>query len=106
VNDITRIAPRKIWSPQRILASIACVPWAYLAWSGYDLCYGARVHATPGYPNEGQIHLYVIEPLIGLFVSIAILVIANKLPTPASVVLFCFQWLALLPVILPWGGGI
>jgi hypothetical protein len=97
---------RKFWSAQRILASIACAPWAYFAWSGYDLCYGPRVHTVPGYPNEGQVHLYVVEPLIGLLIGVAIFVVANKLPTVASVVIFWFQLLALLLVVLPWTGGI
>jgi hypothetical protein len=87
-------------------ASIACAHWAYLAWSGYDLCYGPRVHTVPGYPNEGQVHLYVVEPLIGLLISIAIFIVANKLSTLAAAVIFCFQLLALLRVVLLWTGGI
>jgi hypothetical protein len=106
VDDTTSAESRKFWSAQRILASIACAPWAYLAWSGYDLCYGPRVHTVPGYPNEGQVHLYVVEPLIGLLVSMAIFIVANKLPKVVSAVIFCFQLLALLPVVLPWTGGI
>jgi hypothetical protein len=97
---------RNFWSAQRILASIACAPWAYLAWSGYDLCYGPSVHTVPGYPNEGQVQLYVVEPLLGLLISFAIFTFANKLPAVASGVIFCFQLLALLPVVLPWTGGI
>jgi hypothetical protein len=103
VNDTTCAESRGFWSAQRILASIACAPWAYFAWSGYDLCYGPRVHTVP---NEGQVHFHVVEPLIGVLVSIAIFIVANKLPTLASAVIFCFQLLALLLVVLPWTGGI
>lgn len=102
MNDTTSAESRKFWSARRILASIACAPWAYFAWSGYDLCYGPRASV----PNAGQVHLYVVEPLIGLLISIAIFIVATKLPTVASAVIFCFQLLALLFVILPWTGGI
>jgi hypothetical protein len=103
VKDTGCAESRKFWSAPRILASIACAPWAYFVWSGYDLCYGPRVHTVP---NEEQVHLYVVEPLIGLLISIAIFIVANKLPTVASAVIFCFQLLALLFVVLPWTGGI
>jgi hypothetical protein len=56
--------------------------------------------------NEGQVHLYVVEPLIDLVISIAIFIVANKLPKLASAVIFCFQALALIPVVMPWSGGI
>jgi hypothetical protein len=106
VNDTTSAESRKFWSGQRILASIACAPWAYLAWSGYDLCYGPSARIVAGHPNEGQVHLYVVEPLIGLVISVAIFIVANKLPKLASAVIFCFQSLALIPVVMPWSGGI
>src|SRR5580693_780584 len=34
MNDTTSAESRKFWSARRILASIACAPWAYFAWSG------------------------------------------------------------------------
>ena len=103
VNDTTCGESPKFWSGQRILGSIACAPWAYLAWSGYDLCYGPSARIDP---NEGQVQLYVVEPLIGLVISIAIFIVANRLPKLASAVIFCFQSLALIPVVMPWSGGI
>jgi len=102
MNDTTSAESRKFWSARRILASIACAPWAYFAWSGYDLCYGPRASV----PNAGQVHLYVVEPLIGLLISIANFIAATKLPKVASAVIFCFQLLALLFVVSQWTGGI
>ena|SRR5216684_511405 len=96
----------KFWSARRILATIAGVPWAFLVWSGYDLCYGSHVRVVPGYPNPGQVHLYVVVPVIGFLVSVAAFVFANKTPTWVGAFVFCLQLLALLPVIGMWGGGV
>jgi hypothetical protein len=94
------------WSLRRILATIASVPWAYLAWSGYDLCYGPHVQAVPGYPNQAQLHLYILIPAIGLTASIALLALANKIPIWLEWIVFSIQFLALVPVLAMWSGGI
>jgi hypothetical protein len=98
--------PSKFWSARRILATITGVPWAYLVWSGYDLCYGPHVRVVPGYPNPGQVHLYVAVPLIGFLVSIAVFVLANKIPIWVGAIVFCLQVLVLLPVLGMWAGGV
>jgi hypothetical protein len=96
----------KFWSVRRILATIAAVPWAYLVWSGYDLCYGPHVQTVVGYPNQGQVRLYVVIPAIGLFVSIGLLALANKVPVWLEWIIFCIQFLALFPVLAIWSGGV
>jgi hypothetical protein len=75
MQSTTDADPSKFWSARRILATIAGVPWGYLVWSGYDLCYGPNVHAGPGYPNKGQEGLYLMVPSTGLLVGIALFVI-------------------------------
>lgn len=91
---------------RRVLAAMAGLPWAYLIWSGYDLCYGSHVRAVPGYPNSGQVHLYIVVPLIGFLVSVAFFVLANRIPMRAGAIVFCLECVALLPVLGMWGGGI
>jgi hypothetical protein len=98
--------PQNFWSVRRILATIAGLPWAYLVWSGYDLCYGPRVREVLGYPNAGQVHLYIVVPLIGFLVSVALFALANKIRMWAGAIVFCLQWLALIPVLGMWGGGV
>jgi hypothetical protein len=93
----------KLWTLRRILALVACTPWAYFLWSGYDLCYGPSVRVNP---NEGQVHLYVLTPLLGFLISIVLFIIANKLPTWAAAVALSVETLALLPLVGMWGGGI
>jgi hypothetical protein len=52
------------------------------------------------------LHLYVLTPAIGLIVSIALLALANKIPIWLEWIVFCIQFLALVPVLAMWGGGI
>lgn len=104
--DTAVVKAEKFLRMRRILASVAVVPWACLLWSGYDLCYGPGVRAVPGYPNEGQVHLYVVFPFIGLVICVALLVLAIKIPTWQVVFAFCVEILALLPLVFFWGGGV
>jgi len=96
----------KFWSARRIAATIAGAPWAYLLWAGYDLCYGPQARVMAGYPNSGQVHLYIVAPFIGLIVSIAFFVLANKIPIWAAAIIFCLEVLSLLPLLGLWGAGI
>jgi hypothetical protein len=94
------------WSLRRILATVGTLPWAYFLWSGYDLCYGPHVQAAPGYPNQGQLHLYVLTPAIGFILSAALFVFANRIPVWLMWVAFAFQFFALVPMLAIWSGGV
>ena len=98
--------PLNFWSVRRILATIAAMPWGYLVCSGYDLCFGPHVRPVPGYPNSGQVHLYIVVPMIGFLVSVALFLLANRIAIWTAAIFFCLQCLALLPVISIWGGGV
>jgi hypothetical protein len=98
--------PPNFWSLRRILATIASLPWAYLVWSGYNLCYGPHVLAVAGYPNAGQVHSYIVVPLIGFLVGVILFALANKIPMWAGALVFCLQCLTLIPVLGMWGGGV
>lgn len=95
----------KFWSVRRILATVADVPWAYLVWSGYDLCYEPYAHAVTGAPNKGQVKLYVIGPATGLLAGLALIVLANRIPLWMGRIAFGIQILTLILVLIMWGGG-
>jgi hypothetical protein len=97
--------PMKFWSVRRILTTVAGAPWAYLVWSGYDLCYGPYAHSVTGPPNKGQVILYVIVPATGLLVALALIVLANKIPLWIEWIAFGIHLLALIFVLMMWGGG-
>jgi hypothetical protein len=105
-HEPTDVDLLKLWSVRRIVAAIAVVPWAYLACSGYDLCYGPHVRAVAGYPNQAQVNIYVILPLVAIVVSIALTVLANRIPIWVASIAFCIQVFGLIPVLALWSGGI
>src|ERR1700678_1358547 len=86
------------WSFRRILATIAVVPWAYLLWSGYDLCFGPHAQAVTGYPNQGQVHLYVVLPAAGLVIALALFVLANRVAVWFECLTFFMQLIFLITV--------
>jgi hypothetical protein len=94
------------WFPNRIIAIVGTLPWAYFLWSGYDLCYGHHAQTVTGPPNEGQFHLYVATPLAGIILGAALCVFANKVPIWLVSVAFVLQVFSLIPMMAAWGGGI
>jgi len=102
---MTSTPPPKFLSIRRILPTVAGVPWAYLVWSGYDLCYGPYARAVTGPPNKGQVSFYMIVPATGLLVGLSLIVLANKIPLWIEWIALGIQLLALLLVLMMWGGG-
>jgi predicted metal-binding membrane protein len=92
---------RRFWVLQRVLAIIAVVLWAYLLWSGYDLCYGKG--AAP--PNHGQLQLYLQGPAVGLGVAILFAAVAKKVPLTLAWAIFAAEVFAFIWVCSMWGGG-
>jgi hypothetical protein len=94
--------PRGFWVKQRVVASIALLPWIYLVLSGCDLCFGSGAQS----PNEQQLRFYVVTPIVGCAVAVIILSIAHKIPVALEWVIFIIQLSAFLWVFSRWGGGI
>lgn len=91
-----------------IIGGIAVVLWFGLALLGRSLLFGVVAQKVPGYPNMGQINLYVVWPL---FVTVALLVCAwvcNAFQRwPLALGLISVASLVLmLPCLALWGGGV
>jgi hypothetical protein len=104
VNLLLDKKPSSFWSASRVVAAIATVLWMVMALTGCALVQGVRDQHVQGYPNDGQIRLYIVLPLIGLTSSAAIFGFASRLPGWLRRVVLCVDLLALLPVFLSFGG--
>ena len=85
---------------------MSTVLWLFMSLTGISGIEGLRDQHVPGFPNEGQLRLYVVVPLIGLAGSAAILGFATRLPSWAKRVGMGISFLALLPVFMMFGGGV
>lgn len=90
---------------RRIAAALTMVLWAFFTYVGYDLVTGVGQRHVPGYPNASQWHYYVHFPLIMLFVSTCLLLLARKLPRALFVTLWGFQLVLFLPFLFAYTGG-
>lgn len=99
-------ARMKAWPAVRIAAAVSAVLWLFMALDGISGIEGIRNQHVPGYPNDGQLRLYVIIPLVGLAGSAGIVCIARLLPSLAKRVGVGISYFALLSVFLIWGGGV
>jgi hypothetical protein len=91
-----------------ITAGVAIVLWFALALLGRDGLNGVVAQQAPGYPNMGQINLYIVWPL---FVVTALLACAwfcnafRRWP-PVLGIASGASLLAILPYLMVWGGGV
>ncbi len=99
-------ARMKAWPAVRIAAAVSTVLWLFMALDGISVIEGIRNQHVPGYPNDGQLRLYVVIPLIGLVGSAGIVCFATWLPTLAKRVGMGISYFALLSSFLIWGGGV
>jgi hypothetical protein len=93
---------RGFWIQQRVVAMIALLPWVYLLWSGYDLCFGSGAQS----PNQQQLRFYLGIPIVGCAVAVILMSIAHKVPIALVWLIFVIQLLAFLWVFSRWGGGL
>ena len=99
-------APAKAWPAARIAAAVSTVLWLFMTLTGICLIEGIRDQHVPGYPNDGQLRPYVVIPLIVLAVSAATLGFSKRLPNWAKRMGVGISVLALLPVVMTFGGGV
>jgi hypothetical protein len=90
---------------RRIAASLTTLLWAFFIYMGYDLTKGVALRHIPGYPSAGQMHYYVHFPLLMMFVSIGLLLLAKKLPETVFVVVWLLQIAVFIPFFLGYTGG-
>lgn len=99
-------APVKVWPAGRIAAGVSTVLWLLMVLIGPYAIEGIRDQHVPDYPNEGQLRLYVLVPLIGLAGSGAIFAFAKRLPDWARRIGTGISFFALLLVFMTFGGGV
>ena len=105
-SPLNEPTPVKARPAGRIAAALSTVLWLLIALIGMSGIEGIRDQHVPGYPNDGQLRLYVVIPLIGLTCSAAIFGFAKRLPSWATRIGIGISLFALLPVFMTFGGGV
>jgi len=78
--------------------------WGVVLFIGIRLYLEVVAQKVPGYPNSGQLGMYVLFPGALVMANIALITCARKLPPPLLLTAFAVQLLA-LPVFIVLGGG-
>ncbi len=91
-----------------ISAGVAIVLWFALALLGRSGLYGIVAQQAPGYPNMGQINLYVVWPLFVVTLILGCAWLCNSLRRWAWLlgVASAVSLFAILPYLMVWGGGV
>jgi hypothetical protein len=105
-HESVNIVRPRFFSKRRILITVTMVPWAYLAWSGYNWCYRLHVVQIGSTCGHEGMNLYVTSPATGLVANVVLWALANKFPVWLHVIIIFVQLILLAMVLAPWGGGI
>jgi len=105
-SPISEPPAMKAWPTVRIAAAVSTALWLFMSLMGISGMEGIRDQHVAGFPNGGQLRLYVVVPVIGLAGSAAILGFAKRLPSWVKCVGIGASFLALLPVYMMFGGGV
>ena len=91
-----------------ITAGIAIALWLGLALLGRGLVNGVVAQQAPGYPNMGQINLYVVWPLFVVIVLLTCAWLCNAFRRWPSLLGIASgaSLAAIVPYLMPWGGGV
>ncbi len=98
--------PVKVWPAVRKAAAVSTALWLFMLLTGFSAIEGIREQHVAGFPNDGQLRLYVVVPLGGLACSAAILGFTRRLPSWARRLGVGIGLLALLPVFMLFSGGV
>jgi hypothetical protein len=91
-----------------ILTGCAVSAWIALLLIGASLIQGVTSQNAPGYPNSGQIELYLVYPALVVAVLVACAWLFNGVWRRASplALLSGAALLAALPYVMFFGGGV
>lgn len=90
----------------RVIAILAILAlWALLLWVGLDLSAGVQARHIPGAPSIEQIEYYVGIPVVACLLGLTGAALSLKRKSPVTPVIGLLLLVALLPYIIPYGGG-
>ena len=91
-----------------ITAGVAIAIWFALALLGRDGLNGVVEQHAPGYPNMGQINLYIVWPLLVVVALLTCAWVCNAFRRwPWALGLLAgASLIVVLPYLAVWGGGI
>ena len=91
----------------RVIAILAISAlWGFLLWTGVDLSANVRARHIPGAPSIGQIGYYVLIPVAACLLGLTGAALSLKRKSPVTLVTGFLLAAALVPYILPYGGGV
>jgi hypothetical protein len=80
--------------------------WGGLLYVDIGLYSDLAQKGIPGYPNSGQLELYIIFPIAMILLSACLTIFANRTPKFLFILLSLTQFALIPPYIVVWGGGV
>jgi hypothetical protein len=91
----------------RALTTINALIWGALSWSGWHGLASISAQSVGGYPNPEQKEYYLYLPLVMVTLTIAGFVLSQFRKVRVVAMIFEILLLvAVLPFLLPYGGGV
>lgn len=80
--------------------------WFALLLIGNSLYSGIKAQGVSGFPNFGQLKLYILFPTVMIVGNILIFVLSKKLPRALTIAVVMVQIIPALVAFLLFGGGL
>lgn len=80
--------------------------WISILIVGIKLCLGVVAQRVPGYPNAGQLVIYIAFPACLAAVNFMVITYSRKLSSSVLLSLFFLQLLILQTIFIISGGGV
>ncbi|MFS2069770.1 hypothetical protein ACEN9D_13485 [Pseudomonas sp. CT11-2] len=90
----------------RIALTIVLLLTCIVFFIGIELYSGIAPQKAVGYPNSGQLKLYVLFPAASVLISALMLTFSKKLPNWLLIVFIPIQFIAIFTVFIFFGGGV
>jgi hypothetical protein len=95
---------KKIITKTKIAFSFWLLIWLLMSYIGINLYLGVISQKISGYPNYGQLEVYVILPNLFVVGNILLILYGRKVPIALRFILFFIQFL-ILPTFIFYGSG-
>ena len=89
-----------------IVILLVTMPWGLLLWLGLSAVASIEAQHAPDYPSTGQIGYYIGVPTMACLAGLAGAALGFKCKSPVTLVTGFLLAAALVPYILPYGGGV
>jgi len=89
-----------------MISALSALLWGVILGIGIKLYSGIAPQGVPGYPNTGQLELYILFPTVMVLIGTCLTIFSKRTPTLLFVIVVLALFALIPPCIVAFGGGV